>query len=300
MGRRAMGRKATRRKAWIGAGLLAAAMIWTGAAAASPLAVTRLANPVPKSTRILIGTHMLGPMAAIRFCLDNPRQCRVGDADDGDGIELTAQRWEELGVINRTVNHTIAARPDIGADVWSLDVEAGDCDDYAVQKRHALIARGWPMRAVTLAVVKARGEHHLVAVARTDQGDFVLDNLTDRVLPWARTGHRFVMVSAPADLRLWHAVAGSAAPAPRRPRDPAAMEVAAKDTTANETHLKDPVATTNEAAPAAAPASEPATAAAPPMPLTQRLRAELRRPPLARNPMPPALTLVAGHLPAIY
>ena len=45
---------------------------------------------------------------------------------------------------------------------------------------------GFPSRALLLAeVVTSWGEHHLVLVVRTKEGDFVADSLHPRVRPWA-------------------------------------------------------------------------------------------------------------------
>jgi predicted transglutaminase-like cysteine proteinase len=52
---------------------------------------------------------------------------------------------------------------------------SGDCNDYAVTRRHDLIARGWPARSLLLAeVITSWGEHHLVVVVahqRCGSGD---------------------------------------------------------------------------------------------------------------------------------
>lgn len=73
----------------------------------------------------------------------------------------------------------------------------GDCNDYAVTKRHRLTADGWPARDVLLSeVVTVSGEHHLVVV-RTSDGDLVLDNLTDRIVPWFHKPYRWVRIQMP-------------------------------------------------------------------------------------------------------
>jgi predicted transglutaminase-like cysteine proteinase len=62
----------------------------------------------------------------------------------------------------------------------------GDCNDYAVTKRHDLI----PQRlACTLLaeVITGWGEHHLVVVARAKAADLVIDNLDANIKPWTRT-----------------------------------------------------------------------------------------------------------------
>ncbi|NJO53698.1 MAG: transglutaminase-like cysteine peptidase [Bacteroidales bacterium] len=179
-------------------------------AGAMPLSATRLGNPIPKSTPMPRGQTVLAPIAAIRFCMDYKDECRVGE-DGTTRIALTEERWADLDEVNRSVNAAIRPRSDEGLDTWNLDVAAGDCDDYAVRKRHTLITRGWPRGAVGLAIARIpSAEYHLVAVIATDMGDYVLDSLHDRVLPWSRAGYRWMMRSSADDPRLWHAVAGPA------------------------------------------------------------------------------------------
>ena len=57
-----------------------------------------------------------------------------------------------------------------------------DCKDYAITRRHKLLAHGWPSRALLLSeVVVPSGEHHLILVARTKDTDWVLDNLNANI-----------------------------------------------------------------------------------------------------------------------
>lgn len=210
-----------RRLAAITLGLGAVLATAQDPAGAIPLSATRLGNPIPKSTPMQLGRIVLAPIAAIRFCMDNAAECRPGA--EPQRVELTEARWAELSSINRTVNAAIAPKPEEsktgpGIDTWTLGASAGDCDDYAVQKRHELIAHGWPSGAVTLAVARITGgEFHLVAVAATDQGDYVLDNLHTAVMPWRRTGYGWRMRSEAQDPRLWQAINGDAPVVARKP-----------------------------------------------------------------------------------
>ncbi|WWE91844.1 transglutaminase-like cysteine peptidase [Bradyrhizobium symbiodeficiens] len=85
---------------------------------------------------------------------------------------------------------------------------AGDCNDYAVTKRHALLERGWPARALLLAeVVTGSGEHHLILVVRTRSGDVVVDNLNANVRPWSKTNYQWVRMQSPQNPQFWSKVA---------------------------------------------------------------------------------------------
>jgi predicted transglutaminase-like cysteine proteinase len=47
---------------------------------------------------------------------------------------------------------------------------------------------------------------HAVLVLRTDKGDMVLDNLTNRIMPWNKTGYTFLKLQNPKSLSRWDAV----------------------------------------------------------------------------------------------
>jgi predicted transglutaminase-like cysteine proteinase len=153
----------------------------------------------------------LAPMAFTQFCLKYPGDCKSGRLLlDGDRIELNEIRRSELETVNRTVNSSI--RPErnesgLAGEKWLLSPLRGDCNDYAVTKRHQLIARGWPARTVLLSeVVTVSGEHHLVTVVRTNDGDLVLDNLTDKIMPWSHTPYRWLRMQTPKNPNYWASV----------------------------------------------------------------------------------------------
>lgn len=105
---------------------------------------------------------------------------------------MSSADLNDLAHVNKQVNSEIAPKHD-GADIWSPDAKAGDCEDFALAKRQRLIARGWAPSQLLIAVVNdpAQGAH-AVLIARTDQGDLVLDNLTDEIMPWTDTRLTFV------------------------------------------------------------------------------------------------------------
>ena len=96
-------------------------------------------------------------------------------------VTLTKARKAELAKVNREVNRAIRPQENpngVTAEEWLVAPRDGDCNDFAVTKRHELLARGWPSRSLLLAeAVVASGEHHLVLVVRTREDDVVLDNL---------------------------------------------------------------------------------------------------------------------------
>ena len=112
-----------------------------------------------------------------------------------------------LGV-NRSIKPVSDAKQYGKKEVWSYPVKAGDCEDYALAKRVALLRKGYRPGDLLLAVGRKRGVVHAVLVVRTDQGDFVLDNLTDKVLPVSNAGMSFSKLQSPVDAGDWVRVTG--------------------------------------------------------------------------------------------
>jgi predicted transglutaminase-like cysteine proteinase len=154
----------------------------------------------------------LAPMAYTEFCLRYEDECRSRMAFRGGPIRLTDERLADLKEVNKAVNEDIIPeRNELGlaAESWLIGPDRGDCNDYAVTKRHALLERGWPARVLLLSeVVVSDGEHHLVLVVRTKGGDLVLDNLTSQIKPWSRVPYSWVRVQMPNNSRLWATIAG--------------------------------------------------------------------------------------------
>lgn len=161
--------------------------------------------------RITLETPTLGPMAHTVFCLKYPKECEVRRiAFRAKKFELTPERWNELTEVNTRINRRI--RPErnslgLAGERWVISPVAGDCNDYAVTKRHELLERGWPSRSVLLAeVVTGWGEHHLVVVVRTDKGDLVLDSLSPTIRPWADAPYRWARMQSPSNPKFWSSV----------------------------------------------------------------------------------------------
>lgn len=152
----------------------------------------------------------LPPMAHTAFCLRYRDECRARMLFRGGPVQLTETRWADLKEVNRAINGAIIPDPtELGPAVesWLIDPRRGDCNDYAVSKRHRLLSRGWPQRALLLAEVETvRGKHHLILLVRTRSGDLVLDNLTPQIRPWSRAPYRWIRVQSPGNPKYWNAV----------------------------------------------------------------------------------------------
>lgn len=164
-------------------------------AALGPLdnAGARTLSLVPPAESAIPESDTEGPTPAgfISFCIRNISQC---DTTAGPSkIVLTADAWATLQQVNNRVNDSIEPEDDLThygvAEFWTIPTDGrGDCDDYVVTKRKALIDSGLPQSVLRIAIVDtASGVRHAVLTVSTDKGDYVLDSLTPKIIPWSQT-----------------------------------------------------------------------------------------------------------------
>lgn len=177
-----------------------------GVAFALPAAMSKSAIPTSRAF-LAEGEAELAPLAHVRFCMANADEC-AGGAAETRGAVLEGADVPVLERINREVNRRIRPRAKFASiGQWAISPSSGDCNDYAVTKRHMLVALGLPASALRLAVVRTSwGEGHLVLVARMQDGDYVLDNLSNRLVRWNETGHSFLKIQSAGDARNWAGV----------------------------------------------------------------------------------------------
>lgn len=140
----------------------------------------------------------LTPRALVRFCTTNPQECR---ADGPSEVALTQELEALLGEVNVAINKAIRPLTE-KRDVWTLNPAAGDCEDYVLSKRSALIGQGVSASALRIAFTYTRrGVPHAVLVVRTNEGDLVLDNLSNGVKSLAGSGYRIRSMSSADPIR---------------------------------------------------------------------------------------------------
>ncbi len=190
----------------LAAGGLAMFMALAGSAAhAGPGASLRALKSVAQDAFMPAGARTVAPFAHVRFCVASPGECSAGRGESS--VEMTPSKMALLRGVNNRVNASIRPSMPEGLETWIVNPESGNCHDYAVTKRHELIRAGWPSASLRLAVAYTRaGEGHLVLVVRTSDGDLVLDNLTQKIATWNKSGLRFVMVASGDKPRDWYAL----------------------------------------------------------------------------------------------
>jgi predicted transglutaminase-like cysteine proteinase len=198
------------------------ALFAVAACAGSADARSRSTQDPNISTPIADASPTLAPFQHVRFCLRYPSDCKTNPTES-ERIDLNAQMLDLLKRVNRSVNLSIIPElkgygPDL-QDGWTIAPFSGDCNDYAVTKRHKLLDSGLPSKALRLSVVKtASGIGHLVLVVVTTKGDIVMDNLTEALRPWQSTDYQWLKIQSATDARFWHEVKAPAAGPPETDR----------------------------------------------------------------------------------
>lgn len=150
------------------------------------------------------------PVGHHDFCLTHARECAIRTSSPSR-VNLTPARWNELVAVNDAVNTAIKPVTDeelFGKpEVWFYPTDKGDCEDFVLLKRRDLIAKGWPVSALLITVVRQQnGDGHAVLTVRTDRGDLILDNLVPQIKVWSQTSYQFVKRQSEFDTGQWMAI----------------------------------------------------------------------------------------------
>ena len=154
------------------------------------------------------GSETSRPYGHVEYCSKNASDCR----SSGNSQALPPARLSVLQAVNHVINKAIKPVSDqkqFGKrEYWTANTKAGDCEDYALAKRRALLKRGFKPSHLLLTMARSRGEAHTVLVVRTRDGDFVLDNLKTAVLPVNKTSLGYVKMQSGDNARKWRSITG--------------------------------------------------------------------------------------------
>ncbi|QRM55409.1 transglutaminase-like cysteine peptidase [Sinorhizobium sp. BG8] len=147
------------------------------------------------------------PIGHYEFCREYRDEC--GPTGDASGpLVLTESNWKSILTVNYTVNTSIEPLTDqeiYGVEEkWAYPKSVGDCEDFVLLKRKMLMRSGIPASNLLITVVlQPNGEGHAVLTVRTDRGDFVLDNMRNKVLLWSQTEYRFLKRQSTENAGKW-------------------------------------------------------------------------------------------------
>jgi len=195
------------------AAMLAAALSAALPAFAAAAPAPAFAGNAAGGRFMVIGGLTSQPVGHYDFCRRYARQCRARAA--ATPLALNAQSRRLLEQVNLGVNHQVAAATDLEIygkpEYWEYPDKAGgrgDCEDYALLKQRELEQAGIAGANLLITVVrKPNGEAHAVLTARTDKGDYILDNLSDAMRLWRDTDYRYIKRQAADNAGLWAEIA---------------------------------------------------------------------------------------------
>ncbi|GGD90539.1 hypothetical protein GCM10011390_06600 [Aureimonas endophytica] len=149
------------------------------------------------------------PVGHYDFCRRYPAEC---DRNETVAlVKLTRAAWSDIVDVNSAVNRSIFPRTDQEVygvpEYWEYPKTEGDCEDYALLKQYMLEKAGYPRSALLITVVRQQnGDGHAVLTVRTDKGDYILDNLEDRVLDWKDTNLKFLKRQSERNSGKWNGI----------------------------------------------------------------------------------------------
>ena len=148
------------------------------------------------------------PVGHLDFCRSRPEECQP-NANVQSAVSLTETNWQQLVSTNAYYNQTIVPVTDQELykvdEFWTYPTSGyGDCEDFVLAKRHALIQLGWSPSTLLISVVRQRdGSGHAVLLVRTDRGDLVLDNQDGAIKVWNETPYQFIKRQSQAHSGQW-------------------------------------------------------------------------------------------------
>ncbi|KXG84321.1 transglutaminase-like cysteine peptidase [Agrobacterium bohemicum] len=177
------------------------------AVAAGILSVASAQAENKGSPAMVTGGITSQPIGHYEFCQKYMAECDIRSKLTPPP-RVTEYGWKVIRDVNKEVNTTIVAMTDLevyGKDeVWEYPKTAGDCEDFVLLKRRKLMERGFAVSDLLITVVrKPDGEGHAVLTLRTNDGDFILDNLSDDVKLWTDTNYTYLKRQASFNTGRW-------------------------------------------------------------------------------------------------
>ena len=158
------------------------------------------------SSHMPLGGFVAQPIGAELFCLENSTEC-AEQRTTAQHIEMTPDLWKDLLTVQYDINQKFKPGREVRF-AWDYSADgSGNCVQFALEKRRALIRRGWPAGALQLATAVTPDKiGHLVVVIDTTDGDWVLDNLRADVVRWGDLPYRWIARQQGASMENWVSV----------------------------------------------------------------------------------------------
>ena len=179
---------------------LGLALAAIGILASASMAEAASSSPMPTTG------YTSQPIGHYEFCKRYASSCTANATQAA--LKLTPQSWKRIVDVNVAVNTNIFPRTDqevFGVpEYWAYPTTQGDCEDFVLLKQYMLEREGIPASALLITVVRqSNGDGHAVLTLRTDQGDFILDNLNNQIVAWQATDYTYLKRQAADNAGRW-------------------------------------------------------------------------------------------------
>ncbi len=147
------------------------------------------------------------PVGHYEFCRNLPQECGSNPGSSAPAV-LTRDGWKTILEVNYDVNQAVTPMTDkeiYGVEEhWAYPDKVGDCEDYVLLKRKRLMQAGFsPSDLLITVVLQPNGDGHAVLTVRTDRGDFILDNMRNKVLLWSETEYTYLKRQSEQNSSRW-------------------------------------------------------------------------------------------------
>ncbi|WP_404403346.1 transglutaminase-like cysteine peptidase [Pelagibacterium halotolerans] len=148
------------------------------------------------------------PVGHAEFCARRAAECQPF-ANPVENVTLTEALWTELQEVNNRFNLSVTPTSDDDlygtSEFWTYPSNGyGDCEDFVLAKRAALIESGWNPSTLLITVVRQpNSEGHAVLMVRTDRGDLILDNQDALIKIWTDTPYTYLKRQSQAHAGQW-------------------------------------------------------------------------------------------------
>jgi predicted transglutaminase-like cysteine proteinase len=151
----------------------------------------------------------LPPYGYIDFCGRTPASC--GYQQPAAPLAISPGLLGVIAQVNGYINATVTADTDKELyglnEFWTLPKGRGDCEDYVLLKKQSLQDLGLPAGVLLITVVLDELlSGHAVLTLRTTEGDLILDNRRDDILPWSKTNYTFLKRQSAENPNVWAAL----------------------------------------------------------------------------------------------
>lgn len=151
----------------------------------------------------------LPPYGYVDFCGRNPALC--SHEPPAPALAISPGLLSVIAQVNDYINVTVTADTDKDlyglTEFWTLPKGRGDCEDYVLLKKQSLEDLGLPAGALLITVVLDELlSGHAVLTLRTSEGDLILDNRRNDILPWNKTNYTFLKRQSSKNPGVWAAL----------------------------------------------------------------------------------------------